>query len=170
MKRITRRTIATRLTAFLLTLIVSSVLGFAHRLYVNRQWGFNMAAFEGDITRMRVLYAVGVKVNDAGCSSRNCFAPMIHAGWGGHPEAIQFLIDRGADVNKSNSFGMTALMFAAYSGNDEAIELLLRRGADVNVSDENGNTALSYAKQKRHRTTIALLLRAGAHDNSLMKN
>jgi hypothetical protein len=166
MKRITRRAIAVRLAAFLLTLIISSVLGFAHSLYVNRQGAFNMAAYEGNITRMRILYALGVKANEAGCSSRSCFAPMIHAGWGGHCEAIQFLIDRGADVNKPNPLGITALMFAAYCGHDEAIELLLSRGADVNVADKDGNTALGLAKQRGNQISIALLLRAGARDNS----
>jgi hypothetical protein len=165
MKRITRKAIAVRLAAFLLTLIISSTLGFAHSLYVNRQARFNMAAYEGNITRMRILYALGVKANEAGCSSRNCFAPMIHAGWGGHPEAIQFLLDRGADVNKPNPLGMTPIMFAAYSGHDEAIELLLLKGADVNVSDNIGNTALSYARQKGRLATIDLLRRAGAKGN-----
>lgn len=165
MKRITRRALAVRLVAFLLTLIVSSALGFAHSIYVNRQGAFNMAAYEGNIARMRILYALGVKANEAGCSSRSCFAPIIHAGWGGHPEAIQFLIDRGADVNKTNPFGMTALMFAGYCGHDEAIELLLLRGAEVNMSDKNGNTALSYARQKAHQSTIVLLRRAGAKES-----
>jgi hypothetical protein len=165
MKRIPRRAIAVRLIAFLLTLTISSALGFAHMIYVNPQGHFNMAAYDGNITRMRILYALGVRANEAGCRSRNCFPPMIHAGWGGHPEAIQFLIDRGADVNKPNPLGMTALMFAAYSGHDEAIELLLRSGADANASDENGNTALSFAKQKAHQSTIKLLRRAGAKES-----
>ena len=165
MKGITRSAVAIRLGPFLLALIVSLVLTFVHSIYANRQAVFIWAAYEGDITRMKVLYALGVDVNEPACLSRRCITPLVEAGWGGHPEAIQFVLDRGADVNKSGKFGATALMMAAYCGHDDSVELLLARGADVNTTDRNGNTALSLAKQRQHWTTIDLLRRVGAKES-----
>ena len=165
MKRTTSRAVAIRLAPFLLALIVSLVLGRAHSIYVNRQAVFIWAAYEGDITRMKVMYSLGVDVNEPACPARRCITPLVDAGWGGHPEAIQFVLDRGADVNKSGKFGETALMMAAYCGYDDSVELLLSRGADMNTTDRNGNTALSFAKQREHQTTIDLLRRAGAKEN-----
>jgi len=165
MKRITRRAVAIRLAPFLLALIASLSLSFVHSIYLHRQAVFTRAAYEGDLTRMKVMYALGVKVNEPACPYRGCLTPLVAAGWGGHREAIQYLLDRGADVNKTGKFGATPLMMAAYSGSDESIEVLLLRGAKLNTTDRNGNTALSLAKQGEHWTTIDLLRRAGATEN-----
>src|SRR5258705_458739 len=133
MKKVTGRAVAIRLLSFLLTLIVWLGLAHAHSTYVNRQAVFGRAAYEGDIPRMRVMYALSVDANEAACPSRACLTPLVYAGWGGHPEAIQFVLDRGADGNKSGEFGATALMMAAYCGSDESVKLLLSRGAAVNA-------------------------------------
>jgi len=165
MKNVTRRAVAIRLGPFLFTLIVSLLLSFAHLIYVTRQAGFVWAAHEGNISRMRVLYALGVNVNEAACKGRGCMTPLVSAGWGGHLDAIQFVLDRGAEVNKTGKFGKTALMMAAYSGDDECVEFLLSRGADLNLADQDGNTALSFAKQRNRQTTVEVLRRAGASEN-----
>jgi ankyrin repeat protein len=165
MKKVTGRAVAIRLLSFLLTSIVSLGLAHAHSIYVNRQEVFIWAAHEGDIWQMRVLYTLGVDVNEPACQHPRCITPLVYAGWGGHPEAIQFVLDRGADVNKSGKFGATALMMAAYCGSDDSVKLLLSRGADINATDRYGNTALSFAKQREHWTTIDLLRSAGAKEN-----
>ena len=157
----TRKAVAIRLTPFLLTLTLSLILS----TYVNRQAVFGRAAYEGDMPRLRVMYALSVNANEAACPSRACLTPLVYAGWGGHPEAIQFVLDRGADVNKSGAFGATALMMAAYCGSDDSVNLLLSRGAEVNATDRYGNTALSFAKQRGHWTTIDLLRSAGAKEH-----
>ena len=157
MTKTTKRAIAIRLGPFLVAVVVSLVLTFAHSTYVNRQGGFIWAAHEGEISRMRFLYALGVDVNEPACRYRNCITPLVNAGWGGHPEAIRFLLDRGADVNKSGKFGKTALMMAAYYGDEDSVKLLLSRGADVNATGTDGITALSLAEEQGHRTIIDLL-------------
>lgn len=58
---------------------------------------------------------------------------------------IRFLIEWGADVNTTDSKGMTALMAAARVGHVEAVKLLLDEGADVRRVEENGKSALHYA-------------------------
>jgi ankyrin repeat protein len=134
-------------------------------MYVNRQSVFISAAYDGQTIRMRAMYALGVDVNAPACQHRRCYNPIVAAGWGGHPAAIQYLLDRGADINKSGKFGKTALMMAAYRGDSDSVALLLSRGADVNTKDRDGSSALSLAKQEGYRETIDLLRRAGAKED-----
>lgn len=164
MIRITSKAIAVRMGAFLLAAVVSVVLNFAHSIYVNRQSVFISAAYDGEITRMKVMYALGVDINAPACRLHSCFTPLIAAGCGGHPQAIQFVLDRGAPVNKMGRFGKTPLMMAAYYGEDAGVELLLLRGADVNAKDRDGNTALSLAKLEGHWEVSELLRKAGAKE------
>lgn len=76
---------------------------------------------------------------------------------------VQSLINAGADVNKKDNNGMTALIGAVESGNIEMVEVLLRApGADVNVVANNGMTAFAYAILNRNFEIAKLLESAGA--------
>jgi ankyrin repeat protein len=114
---------------------------------------------------MKLFELLGVDVNSPSCS--RCPLPLVSAAWGGSPEAVEFLLSRGADINEAGNFDNTPLMMASYYGNTEMVRLLLARGADVNFRDANGDTALSFAKQGRHAAVIRLLRQAGASDEPL---
>ena len=61
---------------------------------------------------------------------------------------IQLLLDAGAQINKKDSKGVTALMAAAESGkNLEIVKLLIDKGADPKVCDNEGKTAYFYASE-----------------------
>ena len=49
-----------------------------------------------------------------------------------HRDVVQLLLDRGADPNKTDKDGMTALHCAAFNGNKDVVQLLLDRGAEPN--------------------------------------
>ncbi len=151
-----------RVSVFALTLTVSLTLFGARWIYVNRQGLFGAAAFDGRVTRMRLIELLGVDVNSPNCS--RCPLPLVDAAWGGNREAVEFLLARGADINEAGNFDKTPLMMASFYGNTEIVRLLLERGADVNFRDINGDTALSFAKQRRHPAVIRLLRQAGASD------
>jgi ankyrin repeat protein len=52
----------------------------------------------------------------------------------GRVDAIQLLLDRGANVNaKESERGQTALMWAVLENHADAVKLLLARGADINA-------------------------------------
>lgn len=55
---------------------------------------------------------------------------------------ISIIVDRGADVNKQNQFGSTALHIACIHGNKRAVEELVKHGADPNMKDSSGKTPL----------------------------
>lgn len=76
-------------------------------------------------------------------------------------EVIQFLVERGADVNAQNDKGQTALMLARE--NADAVKALIEAGANVNLRDHEGNTAMmqgTWAIQQ-------LLRHAGASEEGL---
>ena len=80
----------------------------------------------------------------------------------GDVELIQSMID-DADVNKTDTMGVSPLILAAASS-DEAVALLLEAGADVNAISKNDRTALIEAA-KRSDNAVEMLIAAGADVN-----
>jgi len=70
-------------------------------------------------------------------------------------------LSRGADVNKPNLDGDTALMYAAVRGDPEVVKLLLSHGAAVNARNRAGETALRQAVDAHLAPIAAILQRAG---------
>lgn len=67
-------------------------------------------------------------------------------------DIVQILLQAGADVNKTDADGRTALHWIARNGREavakEIIQPLLEWNADISVKDKYGCTALDYAKSK----------------------
>ena len=63
----------------------------------------------------------------------------------GYLPIARLLLDAGADANRRNSVGQTALMMAALFNQGEIIDLLLENGADASVTDAAGNTVRTLA-------------------------
>ena len=72
---------------------------------------------------------------------------------------MRMLIDKGADVNRKDENGRTALMLAVDQGSTANIEMLIAAGADPNVQDNDGQTALMRADDVE---TVMMLLNARA--------
>lgn len=72
-------------------------------------------------------------------------------------EAVNVLLQNGADVNWEDGFNTTALMYAASIGNIPIIKYLLDNGADIKHKDKQGNDAISTAKQAKHNDVVKLL-------------
>ncbi len=90
--------------------------------------------------------------------------PLMYAAGMGSIEAMQMLLDRGADVNAQNAFGQTALMWCATDA--RKVKLLLDRGADVNKTARSGRTALMLAAFANPSADIVrMLLAKGASAN-----
>jgi hypothetical protein len=80
-------------------------------------------------------------------------------------EAVEALLDAGADVNGVNSVGHTALIRAFWQTDPlPFVKLLLSRGADVNVRSGDGRTALHMAAEGSPEAVL-LLLQHGANFN-----
>ena len=55
-------------------------------------------------------------------------AALMHAAWRGNLDAVQWLMGKGATLNRSNK-QWTALHYASFSGKDEVVRFLVARGA-----------------------------------------
>ena len=61
-------------------------------------------------------------------------------------EAVNILLDAGADVNAVNEADFAAIHGAAFRGLNEVIEILVKRGADINARDYRGRTPYRIAE------------------------
>lgn len=76
-----------------------------------------------------------------------------------HQIAIaKLLIDFGAEVDRGNDDGTTALMMAAYRNNNSLVKILLEAGTDPNLQDDQGTTALEWAIRHQDLPMVQALL------------
>ncbi len=92
---------------------------------------------------------------------KRCTALMLAAALG-DDELMRTLLDNGADPNKRDSHGTTALIIAARHGRLQTVRTLLRAPATkVNLVDIVGHNALSGAATQGHLDICGLLLGFG---------
>lgn len=76
----------------------------------------------------------------------------------GNIEMVNYLIEKGIDVNKTNRrSGFTALMAAACYGRVEITKILLAQGADQEAVDIKGFTAVDFARKMNKKSILKLL-------------
>ncbi len=125
---------------------------------------FNQAIAARDATTINRLIAEGIDLNEADTSGRT---PLIHAVLAEKPSPrlIQFLVDKGADVNVADSAQQwTALAYAIEARQLAIAKLLLDLGANPDVPDLFGNTPLWRAtfNARGNDAPVKLLLQYGA--------
>ncbi|WYZ43856.1 hypothetical protein EsH8_VII_000292 [Colletotrichum jinshuiense] len=105
----------------------------------------------------------------------------------GHEQAVQMLVDAGADIHfcGGNNFQRNALQIACGHGNEKVVDILLSAGAkadevlsrptrwihgspasSVIVTRYNGRTALQAASERGHEHLVSRLLELGADVNA----
>jgi uncharacterized protein len=66
-------------------------------------------------------------------------------------DAVQLLIEAGANVNAKTTEGDTALHIAAFDGKIDMVRVLAAGGADLNLKDAAGKTALQVVSEQKPR-------------------
>lgn len=87
----------------------------------------------------------------------------------GDAKEVLHLIRLGADVNKPNLNGVTALMYAAENGHLNIVKILLDKGAEPNKIPDNGVTALIATSKAGYIAIAEKLIQNGAYVNSVDK-
>src|SRR5262249_48765414 len=79
--------------------------------------------------------------------------------------AVKTAVEKGADVNARNEYGVTALWIAASKEKLDVVEFLVGKGADVNARDDIWYlTSLTCAVGEGHAEIVKFLVKAGAKD------
>ncbi|MAR10951.1 MAG: glucan biosynthesis protein [Blastopirellula sp.] len=93
----------------------------------------------GDVAGLESQLAAGVDV-DAWDPVTGA-TPLAIAVWHDQQQAVEFLLEHGADVNQPCRDKSTALIAAAFFGRDEIAKTLLAHGARVDARNERGDNA-----------------------------
>ena len=129
---------------------------------------------EARVDCLHVLLQAGADVNAPSVYSDHAYdeaeTPLHHAADCGHVKVVAALLEAGAELNRSDSFGMTPLHLAACLRDDSDVEpakVLIRNGANPNARDNSGRTPLDILyglidENPRGRRLFPILLRAGA--------
>ena len=95
--------------------------------------------------------------------AQDCFdePPLLEAVEKGDADIVKLLLKYGANVDKKNLDGWTALMKASQKGDSklEIIELLLKHGAQVDLQNDDGESALIVAAQNSQAKLAIKLVR-----------
>ena len=120
---------------------------------------FLLAAMDANVAVMHALVASGADTRLA--TDEGTTPLMVASGLGRVPaetrvteadtlDAVQLVLDLGADVNATNAVGRSALHGAAHIRSDAAVQLLFEHGATVQVADRRGITPLMIAEGGGH--------------------
>jgi ankyrin repeat protein len=120
------------------------------------------AAAVGAVDRLRTLVQADRSLVNAW--SADGFSPLQLAAFFGHRDAMELLLQSGADVSVAarHPFGVTALHAALASPVPNNARLLIDAGSDVNARQQHGFTPLHTTAQNGDPELTRLLLARGA--------
>lgn len=127
---------------------------------------FSIAIELGDLSLAREWLDAGLAPDFEGAQIGT--GVMIGA-WEGNIAMMELFVQRGADINKTNSLGEQALLHAAWKGRLEAVRWLVEHGARLN-REGKAWAAIHYAVFAGHPEVVAYLLERGADVNALSTN
>ena len=146
---------------FLLLLGLGAALLAAGACGQRPETPLTQAAARNDVPALRHLLDDGHKADEG-----DSWTPLIWAARSGSVDAINVLLDSGADVNLPGSTGdnwdATPLQHAILQRQAAAAQVLLDRGADLNLGGPGSLTPLFLAAGDTDPAILKLLLAHGA--------
>jgi ankyrin repeat protein len=119
---------------------------------------FYTAIRENNLPVLRSL----LKSTDANTRDKRGTTPLMYAAASGSIDSMRAILAAGANVNATNDFGATALMWGITDA--EKVRALLAAGADVRAKSKMGRTPLYLAAANDGSSaTVKLLLDRGAN-------
>ncbi|MGO9570396.1 MAG: ankyrin repeat domain-containing protein [Desulfomonilaceae bacterium] len=126
----------------------------------NADSALGIAVLHGELGMIHLLVRYGADLDQ-----RNvCGVTVLHLAVSSYPPGIapkicNYLLDHGADVNASNSYGWTPLMRAVADDEFHVAKLLIERGADATLRNSNGERALDLLRRKKGSAALRKLLK-----------
>ena len=81
--------------------------------------------------------------------------PLHYAADYGQYDVLEFLIQKGADVNLADKHGITPLLAAIWEGHTKCVELLLQKGASKTAKTPEGISYLEAAEKDEIRKLLS---------------
>ena len=128
--------------AFLCISINAWAVGGVHSSFVE-------AVRSGDIKQVEALWHPAVSVSDW-----NRWHLLHLAAEQGDADILNFLLERGANINELNARRYAPLHLAAWGNHEEAVLVLLLRGADVRLTMGLGLTAEGVARRQHSAVAV----------------
>jgi Ankyrin repeats (3 copies)/Ankyrin repeat len=122
----------------------------------------------GSVETIKSVIAKGMDINAINILGQT---PLHLAAENGNGDAVQLLLDNGAEVDAvAIDSGCTALHYAASLGHVDLCELLVRHGANPDAQTVSLETPLHLAVASGHSKVVALLLKYHARLDIRDKN
>jgi ankyrin repeat protein len=119
-----------------------------------------------EVHRVTVLLDYGAGIDDRG---RYGLTALHYAVRGGKRALIELLLQRGADANALDEYGLTPLLHLSKTRSKAdpipVMELLAANGANLDARDENQGTLLMYFARQGKTHAVRWLLAHGADRN-----
>ena len=122
----------------------------------SRAPAFHLAAFRGDLAKVRSIYANGMDVD---ARDQLDWTPLHWAASGGQTDVAEFLVSKGADIKAETKYKATPLNLVA---SKELAELLLSKGLNVNEASKKDNTPLHSAAKRGNVEVAEVFISHGA--------
>jgi ankyrin repeat protein len=122
----------------------------------------NQTAYRGHLQGLTHLINQNVNRADA-----KGWTPLHYAVLGNQCEAVQFLLQKGANARILDKDKDSLLHFAAVQGSQQLLKQLIDAGCDPNVRNSSGATPLHYAAAKEDLATVEFLIKNGADPHIL---
>ncbi|XP_048374719.1 ankyrin repeat and SOCS box protein 3 isoform X2 [Sphaerodactylus townsendi] len=122
-----------------------------------------LAVEHGHTDVIKLLLHHGANVNGPHCWSE--WNSLHQASFRNYPAILKLLLDKGANTESEDDFGITPLFIAAQYGNLECLRILISYGAIVNCQAKDRATPLFIAAQEGHGECVELLLAKRADPN-----
>uniref|UniRef100_T1JLU3 Uncharacterized protein n=1 Tax=Strigamia maritima TaxID=126957 RepID=T1JLU3_STRMM len=80
--------------------------------------------------------------------------PLHYAADYGQKEVIQYLIEKGADLNSKDKHGISALLAAIWEGHTDCVRLLLQKGANKQGTTPDGSSYYEAAEKEEIKVLL----------------
>ena len=119
------------------------------------------AARKGDTGLIKRLLENGADIEEV--AGTGLERPLCLAAVHGKTSAVEYLLDRGANIEAKMKDDWTALSMAALEGRKSTVECLLDRGANIEAKNDFGYTALLLAAWIGQKSKVEYVLYRGAN-------